>query len=113
VLRGGVLHGKSLHSGITAEEGTHLGGDFGKRGVVVIIEVGARLPESGTGELSRHGIKRFDVLDEAGLGLNSGDESSVEQGAELLDFRGSYVASDYASNHEYLLRRMGEMIRRG
>lgn len=113
MLRGGILHGKSLHGRIAAKQGTDFCGNFGKDGVVVVVDVGTRLPEGSTGKVARNGIKRFDVLDETGLALNLGDDSRVEERAEFRNFSGSDIASDDASDHECLLRRMGEAVRRG
>jgi hypothetical protein len=76
---GGVLDGESLDGGITAQEGTQLGGDFREYTVVIIFDVGALLPERGAGELSRTGIEGFDIFNEARLRLDPGQDGVVQR----------------------------------
>src|SRR5258705_12091968 len=96
----GILHGKRLNDGVTVKKRTHLRGDFREHAVVIIFHVGTILPQSGAGELSRIGIKRFDVLNESVLRLHLWQQRIVQQRPEFADFRWVNRASDDTSDHE-------------
>src|SRR5258708_35833704 len=96
----GILHGKSLNDGVAVKKRPHLRGDFRAHGVVIILHIGAILPQSGAGELSRIEIKRFDVLNESVLRLDLWQQRIVQQRTEFGDFRWVNRASDDTSDHE-------------
>src|SRR5438105_11790231 len=97
---GGVLHGEGLNGGVSIQQRTHLRRNFREGSVVVIIDVGAVFPERRAGELSRVGIKSFDVVHETRLRLNLRQKRVVQQGAKFGDLGWCDGASDNASDHE-------------
>src|SRR4029077_2040812 len=96
----GILHGKRLNDGVAVKKRTHLGGDFREHAVVIIFHIGTILPQSGAGELSRIGIKRFDVLNESVLRLDLWQQRIVQQRTEFGYFRWVNRASDDTSDLE-------------
>src|SRR5258708_4225844 len=97
---GGMLQGRGLNEGVAVKKRTHLRGDFREHAVVIIFHIGPILPQSGAGELSRIGIKRFDVLNESVLRLDLWQQRIVQQRTEFGDLRCINRASDDTSDHE-------------
>jgi len=97
---GGVLDGEGLNAGVSIQERTHLRRNFREDSVVVVIDVGTILPKRSAGELSRVGIKSFDVVHETWLRLNLRQKRVVQHGAKFGDLGWCDGASDNASDHE-------------
>src|SRR2546428_9274475 len=100
IMSGGVLHGEGLHGGVSIQERAHLRRNFREDSVVVVIDVSTILPKRRAGELSRVGIKSFDVVHETRLRLNLRQKRVVQQGAKFRDLGWCDSASDNASDHE-------------
>src|SRR6266436_6718108 len=96
----GIFHRKRLNDGVAVKKRTHLRGDFREHAVVIIFYIGTILPESGTGELSGVGIKRFDVFNESVLRLDLWQQRIVQQRTKFTDLRWVNRASDDTSDHE-------------
>ena len=112
-MRGRILYGESLHGWIALQQWAHLRRHFWKHAIVILFDVGPRVPKRRAAELAVVWIECFDVVNETRLRLHQRQHAVIEKLPKLRDLGGLNGAGYDASDHRYLRKRMVGARREG